>query len=97
MRKVVIASIALLTRRTSSFVLPIHTLPQRSISKFKMSEVSAAIEAKSTDPAINPFAPTFFDKIVSKEIPANVIYEDDLCMAFRDINPQVCFCTSFFY
>ena len=53
-----------------------------------MSEVDAAAIAASTDPAINPAASTFFDKIVSKEISANVIYEDDLCMAFRDINPQ---------
>ncbi len=54
----------------------------------KMSEVDAAQAAASTDPAVNPFAPTFFDKIVSKEIPAKIIYEDDLCLAFRDINPQ---------
>eukprot|EP01031_Cornospumella_fuschlensis_P026115 gene26115-31533_t len=53
-----------------------------------MSEVDAAQRAASTDPAINPHAPTFFDKIVSKEIPAKIIYEDELCLAFRDINPQ---------
>lgn len=29
-----------------------------------------------------------FLKIISKEIPANVIYEDDQCLAFHDINPQ---------
>jgi histidine triad (HIT) family protein len=51
-------------------------------------EVDAARQAASTDPAVNPNAPTFFDKIVSKQIPANIIFEDDLCMAFRDINPQ---------
>ena len=32
--------------------------------------------------------PTIFDKIISKEIPAAVIYEDDSALAFRDINPQ---------
>lgn len=52
------------------------------------TEVDAAAAAASTDPAINPNAPTFFDKLVSKEIPANIIYEDDICLAFRDINPQ---------
>jgi histidine triad (HIT) family protein len=31
---------------------------------------------------------TIFSKIVSREIPAQIIYEDDLCLAFRDINPQ---------
>jgi len=27
-------------------------------------------------------------QVISKEIPADVIYEDDKCLAFRDINPQ---------
>ena len=30
---------------------------------------------------------TLFDKIVAKQIPAQIIYEDDVCMAFRDIIP----------
>lgn len=42
-----------------------------------LSERDAAEVAASTDPAVNPYAPTFFDKIVSKEIPANIIYEDE--------------------
>ena len=29
-----------------------------------------------------------FQKIIDKEIPANVVYEDDRCLAFRDTNPQ---------
>ena len=53
-----------------------------------INEVDASAIAKSTDPAINPSAPTFFDKLVAKQIPANIIFEDDKCMAFRDINPQ---------
>ena len=32
--------------------------------------------------------PTIFDKIISKGIPATIIYEDDSSLAFRDINPQ---------
>jgi diadenosine tetraphosphate (Ap4A) HIT family hydrolase len=35
--------------------------------------------------------PTIFDKILSKEIPATVVYEDDLVLAFKDINPQAPF------
>ncbi|MBD0269975.1 MAG: HIT domain-containing protein, partial [Cyanobacteria bacterium Co-bin8] len=31
---------------------------------------------------------TLFGKIIRKEIPANIVYEDDLCLAFTDINPQ---------
>lgn len=33
-------------------------------------------------------APTIFDKIIAKEIPAQIIYEDDEALAFRDISPQ---------
>ncbi|KAI8433181.1 hypothetical protein MSG28_015273 [Choristoneura fumiferana] len=32
--------------------------------------------------------PTIFDKILSREIPADIIYEDDLCLAFNDVAPQ---------
>ncbi|CAG9313762.1 unnamed protein product [Blepharisma stoltei] len=35
-----------------------------------------------------PNEETIFDKIASKQIPANIVYEDDLVMAFRDISPQ---------
>ncbi len=31
---------------------------------------------------------TIFSKIIAREIPADVVYEDDLCMAFRDADPQ---------
>jgi len=31
---------------------------------------------------------TIFGKIIRKEIPANIVYEDDLCLAFTDVNPQ---------
>lgn len=30
---------------------------------------------------------TIFKKIVDGEIPADKVWEDDLCVAFRDINP----------
>lgn len=31
---------------------------------------------------------SIFKKIIDREIPADIVYEDDLCLAFRDINPQ---------
>ena len=31
---------------------------------------------------------TIFKRIVDKEIPAQIVYEDDLCLAFRDVAPQ---------
>ena len=33
-------------------------------------------------------ADTLFDKIIRREIPADIVYEDDEVLAFRDINPQ---------
>ncbi len=31
---------------------------------------------------------TIFQKIIAREIPANIVYEDDICLAFHDIAPQ---------
>ena len=31
---------------------------------------------------------TIFDKIIRKEIPSDIVYEDELCLAFKDVNPQ---------
>jgi histidine triad (HIT) family protein len=33
-------------------------------------------------------ADSLFTKIINKQIPAEVVYEDDLCFAIKDINPQ---------
>jgi len=31
---------------------------------------------------------TIFSKIIRREIPADIVYEDDEVVAFRDVNPQ---------
>ena len=31
---------------------------------------------------------TIFQKIINKEIPSNIIYEDELCIIIEDISPQ---------
>jgi histidine triad (HIT) family protein len=31
---------------------------------------------------------TIFAKIINREIPADIVYEDDLSLAFRDVRPQ---------
>ena len=31
---------------------------------------------------------TIFSKVIRREVPADIVYEDELCLAFRDINPQ---------
>ncbi|MFE8070516.1 histidine triad nucleotide-binding protein [Marinobacteraceae bacterium S3BR75-40.1] len=33
-------------------------------------------------------ADTIFTKIINREIPADIVFEDDMALAFRDINPQ---------
>ncbi|XP_038155926.1 histidine triad nucleotide-binding protein 2, mitochondrial isoform X1 [Cyprinodon tularosa] len=57
---------------------------QRSLCT-KSDEVKLAEEAsrKYGSPG-----PTIFSKVIDKSIPADIIYEDDKCLAFRDINPQ---------
>uniref|UniRef100_A0A9J8AXJ4 Histidine triad nucleotide binding protein 1 n=1 Tax=Cyprinus carpio carpio TaxID=630221 RepID=A0A9J8AXJ4_CYPCA len=35
-----------------------------------------------------PGGDTIFGKIIRKEIPANIFYEDDQCIAFHDVAPQ---------
>ena len=32
--------------------------------------------------------PTIFSKIIAREIPADILYQDELVTAFRDISPQ---------
>ncbi len=29
-----------------------------------------------------------FQKIIDRQIPANIVHEDEQCLAFRDVNPQ---------
>lgn len=31
---------------------------------------------------------TIFGKIIKREIPADIVYEDEHCLAFKDVNPQ---------
>jgi histidine triad (HIT) family protein len=31
---------------------------------------------------------TVFQRILDREIPAKIVYEDDRCLAFHDVNPQ---------
>ena len=34
---------------------------------------------------------TIFSKIINREIPADIVYEDEHALAFKDINPQAPF------
>lgn len=50
--------------------------------------MSSEVEKANQASAAAKSQPTIFDKIISKEIPADIIYEDDQCLAFNDISPQ---------
>nr|XP_043631944.1 14 kDa zinc-binding protein-like [Erigeron canadensis] len=69
---------------------PIHSpfhLPQRTMSRVSAThDEEASARAAATE--ANTGAPTIFDKIISKEIPSSIVYEDEKVLAFRDINPQ---------
>ncbi|HEY9844706.1 MAG TPA: histidine triad nucleotide-binding protein [Candidatus Caenarcaniphilales bacterium] len=37
---------------------------------------------------MNPSPETIFTKIIRREIPADIVYEDNLALAFKDVAPQ---------
>ncbi|XP_036687278.1 histidine triad nucleotide-binding protein 1-like [Balaenoptera musculus] len=55
--------------------------PDLESVKVKVDEIAKA-------QAVWPGGDTIFRKILRKEIPAKIIYEDDQCLAFHDISPQ---------
>ena len=59
-----------------------HLRPEIRLHRAMSNEAEKAATAKDTGEE------TIFDKIIRKEIPSDVVYEDDKCLAFRDISPQ---------
>ncbi len=51
----------------------------------EVSKAQAAVAAKAATLDVNN---TIFGRILRKEIPAKMIFEDDKCIAFRDVDPQ---------
>lgn len=51
-------------------------------------EKAARAAAKEMEAKADRGEPTLFDKIVAGDIPSDTVYSDDLCMVFRDVNPQ---------
>lgn len=91
----ILASIWKMVKRTLTTLLVAASFRQStaflqtssSFSRLQACRMSS-VSSPSDDPMVNPQAPTFFDKLVSKEVPATILFEDDECMAFRDIAPQ---------
>ncbi|XP_051541211.1 adenosine 5'-monophosphoramidase HINT1-like isoform X1 [Myxocyprinus asiaticus] len=55
-----------------------------------MQDIRSVIMADEVKNAQNaqPSGDTIFGKIIRKQIPASIIYEDDQCIAFHDVAPQ---------
>ncbi|KAM7255993.1 hypothetical protein ACFE04_011734 [Oxalis oulophora] len=68
-------------------VVSSHLSPPYPLTTTMASEKEAALAA-STPSDSDSDSPTIFDKIINKEIPSKVVYEDDQVLAFRDIAPQ---------
>ncbi|KRX02644.1 HIT-like domain [Pseudocohnilembus persalinus] len=56
--------------------------------KIKTSNIQKTIKLSHKSTKFFGNQETIFDKIIRKEIPSKIVYEDDLCLAFRDISPQ---------
>ncbi|XP_003747123.1 uncharacterized protein LOC100907821 [Galendromus occidentalis] len=63
---------------------PLTRVPHRSL--MDSGEVAAAAEAARDFAATG--TPSIFAKILDGTIPADIIHDDDKCIAFRDVNPQ---------
>nr|XP_022289685.1 uncharacterized protein LOC111101472 [Crassostrea virginica] len=66
------------------------TLPDSIVKtrKFSTSRAILSDEVEKAKTAKKTGEPTIFSKIVDKTIPADIIYEDEQCLAFRDVTPQ---------
>ncbi|XP_057950333.1 14 kDa zinc-binding protein [Malania oleifera] len=71
----------------SSIIQPVRRLGVLT-SHFSPYHTSMASEKEAALAAVPSDSPTIFDKIINKEIPSKVVYEDDKVLAFRDIAPQ---------
>ncbi|XP_071941451.1 adenosine 5'-monophosphoramidase HINT1-like [Antedon mediterranea] len=58
----------------------------QSFTRSMSDEVEKANVAAAKQVYSQP-EPTIFSKILDKSIPADIIYEDDKCIAFRDVSP----------
>ncbi|XP_026420747.1 14 kDa zinc-binding protein-like [Papaver somniferum] len=53
----------------------------------RLNIINLHFSSSSSGSSMASDSPTIFDKIINKEIPSTVVYEDDKVLAFRDINP----------
>ena len=61
-------------------------IPPQSKQKNKAASINIAPRARPGKTL--RVSQTLFEKIIAREIPADIVYEDDLVLAFHDINPK---------
>ncbi|PRP89005.1 hypothetical protein PROFUN_02283 [Planoprotostelium fungivorum] len=66
---------------------PHAPIPISSFSR-QLHQTRLLRSEEGKEPPKTPGGDTIFGKIIRKEIKADVVYEDDLCLAFRDVSPQ---------
>lgn len=77
----------------SSIYFHRRKLSDRTVQRHKPNfglprTINLALDISPVMGLINAVTETIFSRIIRKEIPADIVYEDDLCLAFRDITPQ---------
>lgn len=77
-----------ITRRLVSINLPIDYKDVRPIRNNSIVFSDEVEKAKKAAASGAQNEPTIFDKIIDKEIPVKLLYEDEKCLAFNDIAPQ---------
>lgn len=72
--------IVALNQQAIKNIRPLHLSIQLYSNEVDNAKKAASIDSKNE--------PTVFDKIINKEIPVKLLYEDEKCIAFNDIAPQ---------
>ena len=79
-------SVPLLLQRPGSFnALNSALLFTRVVASPQCSMSDEVARAQAAGPTGGD---TIFGKVIRKEIPAKIVFEDEQCLAFHDINPQ---------
>jgi len=63
-------------------------LPRTTLHASRITHHALRITFHVLSFSIQLMSKTLFEKIIAREIPADIVYEDDLVLAFRDINPK---------
>lgn len=65
-----------------------HRVPPQRFVRHIASSSNEEAAARAAAATADAGGPTIFNKIIAKEIPSSIVYEDENVLAFRDINPQ---------